>query len=100
METRPPGWLSRRALFPPRAACDSEGLEGDNIHQISGWDSVLGDENGRPVFHQFGKNSGGLALQSCNQLSLHRSNTNYSTVLPFAIQTLTSSSDFTQIFVG
>jgi hypothetical protein len=37
-------------------------FEGDDIDQIGGWDSVLGDEDRRLIFHQFGENLGGIPL--------------------------------------
>src|SRR5207249_2687280 len=50
-----------------------KGLEGDDVHQVGGRDSVLGDEDRRPVFRQFSENRAGFPLQGCNQLGFHKS---------------------------
>ena len=50
-----------------------KGFEGDDVHQVGGRDSVLGDENRRPVFHQLSENLGGLSLQGCNEMGFHKS---------------------------
>jgi hypothetical protein len=55
-----------------------KGFERNYIHQISTGDSVLGDEDGRLIFHQLRENFGGVPLQGCNQLGFHRSDTKVS----------------------
>ncbi len=39
-----------------------KGFEGDDVDQIGGRDSVLGDEDRRLIFRQFGENLGGIPL--------------------------------------
>ncbi len=39
-----------------------KGFEGDDVDQIGGRDSVLGDEDRRLIFHQLGENLGGIPL--------------------------------------
>jgi len=39
-----------------------KGFECGHIHQIGSWDSVLGNEDRRPVLRQFSENFGGIPL--------------------------------------
>jgi len=65
-----------------------KGFEGDDIDQIGGWHSVLGDEDRRLIFHQLREDFGGVPLQCCNQLSFHKSDTKVS-LCRWQAQTLT-----------
>ncbi len=67
-----------------------KGFEGDDVHQVGGRDSVLGDEDRRPIFHQLSENLGGFPLQGCDEMGFHKSDTKVSLCFPQA-QTVSAS---------